>query len=265
MLSEAAAISDGLNVVTTEQTPTTQFELAQTLGMSTSAVEHPRVLTEVHEEIQTLIMMDGGAIADECNYYLPRGEGISGPSTRFAEIVAWGWRNCTYGGRVISISKKYVTTQGVFCDQQRNTRVVKEVSRRITDKFGKTFSDDMTLVTSNAAVSIALRNAVLTGIPKAMWLRHYNHALKLIGGDADSLAMKKMKLQEAFTELEIKEDDVLKLVDAVTWADVGVTQIRMLRGFYTAINKGEASLEGIFADKAADRRSRSKVAPAQFN
>lgn len=253
-----------MNVVTTEQTPTTQYELAQTMGMSTAAVEQPRVLTLVHEDISTLISMDAGAIADECNYYLPRGDGISGPSTRFAEIVAYGWRNCTYGGRIVSISKKFVTAQGVFVDQERNTRCVKEVQRRITDRNGNTFSDDMVNVTGNAAVSIALRNSVLTGIPKAMWLRHYNLALSIMGGNSDTLHEKKSKLQQAFKDLQVEEQTVLAMVGATTWADIGSTQIRQLRGYYKSIKDGLSSPDIILKDREDERRARSRVAPAEF-
>ncbi|MFN8826683.1 MAG: hypothetical protein ACK501_17070, partial [Planctomycetota bacterium] len=46
--------------------------------------------------------------------------------------------------------------------------------RRITGKNGRRYSSDMIGVTGNAACSIALRNAVFRGIPRAFWIDIYD-------------------------------------------------------------------------------------------
>src|SRR5205814_31606 len=102
-------------------------------------------------------------IAASCFYTLPKRRGadkvITGPSVRLAAICAVCWGNCRFAGRLIADDGKFVTAQGVSHDLESNTAGSIEVRRRVTTKEGKRFSDDMVAVTSNAACSIAKREA----------------------------------------------------------------------------------------------------------
>ncbi|MFM7859586.1 MAG: hypothetical protein ACKO96_48585, partial [Flammeovirgaceae bacterium] len=100
-------------------------------------------------------------IAQSCIYALPRGgKPIEGPSVRLAEIIVASYGNLRSSARIVDNDGKMITSQGVCHDLENNTAVSVDVKRRITDKNGKTFNDDMQVVTGNAANAIAFRNAV---------------------------------------------------------------------------------------------------------
>ena len=77
-----------------------------------------------------------------------------------------------------------ITAQAICHDLETNLAVSKEVKRRITNKYGKTYSEDMQVVTGNAASSIAFRNAVLAVIPKAVTKRIINEVKKVALGQS---------------------------------------------------------------------------------
>ena len=96
---------------------------------------------------------------------------------------------------------EFLTAQGVFHDLERNVQVTMEVRRRITGKNGRRYSSDMIGVTGNAACSIALRNAVFRGIPRAFWIDIYDAARKAAVGDAQTLANKRAHMFAHFLKL----------------------------------------------------------------
>src|SRR5690606_30567128 len=97
-------------------------------------------------------------------------------------------------------------------DLQRNVAITYEVQRRITDRHGKRFSADMIGVTANAACSIALRNAVLKGIPKAFWADMYDAARRTVMGDFKTLANRRASAIEAFKAYGVSEKEILALL-----------------------------------------------------
>lgn len=134
-----------------------------------TAKRYPRNLPDVLNRIATLASHDMKT-AEECFYVLRRGKGddqktIEGLSVRFAEIIASAWGNLRVATRIIGNDGKMITAQGVCHDLENNVATSVEVHRRITDKFGRTYSDDMVVVTGNAASAIAYRKAVLKVIP----------------------------------------------------------------------------------------------------
>lgn len=202
-------------------------------------------------------------VAHECEYMLPRksqdGSKITGPSIRFAECLVYGFRNCEAGSRVVSIGKKNVVCQGVFRDLERNTRCLKETVRRITKRDGTRFSDDMINVTANAGCSIAMRNAILTGIPKGLWMRHFLQAQKIAGGDAKSVTETRGDILEAYAKIGVGQEEVMLLVNALTWSDIGQTQIRQLRGYYQATVDGHMDVASFLEERAQAKRARNKA------
>ena len=108
-------------------------------------------------------------VAAGCIYALPRGgKPIEGPSVRLAEIVLAAWGNVRADARVIDVGAKEITAEGMCWDLEKNIAIRVQVKRRITDKNGSRYNDDMIVVTGNAACSIALRNAVFKVIPMAL-------------------------------------------------------------------------------------------------
>ena len=120
-----------------------------------TAKQYPRNLARVLNNIETLATMDEDTAAS-CFYILRRqGKVIEGPSVRMAEIIASSWGNLRLQARIVGNDGKVITAQGVCHDLESNYATSVEVKRRITNKYGKTFSDDMQVVTGNAACAIA--------------------------------------------------------------------------------------------------------------
>jgi hypothetical protein len=155
-----------------------------------TARRYPRQISRVAQSILSLATLDEET-AEESMYALPRGgKPIQGPSIRFAEIVKTSYGNCRAAARVVHVDRveKVVIAEGVFHDLETNTATRAEVRRRICDKYGKLYKDDMIIVTGNAACSIALRNAILGGVPKALWRKAYDAVQHTIAGDVKTLA-----------------------------------------------------------------------------
>lgn len=226
-----------------------------------TAKRYPRSLKTFRNEALEMATLTE-EIAGECIYNLPRGgKSIEGPSARFAEIVASAWGNCRAGARVIGEDDRFVTAQGVFIDLQRNVAITYEVKRRITDKEGRTFKDDMIGVTSNAACSIALRNAVLKGVPKAFWRDIYAASKKTAIGDASTLATRRANMIEAFGKMGVTPDKIFALLEVSGEQDITLDHLGTLRGTFTAIKEGDTTIEQVFdaREQPGAKVGRSKV------
>jgi len=187
-------------------------------------------------------------MAAECIYALPRdGKVVEGPSARFAEIMAYSWKNCRAGARVVDESSEFVTSQGVFHDLQQNVAITYEVQRRITDKYGRRYKADMIGVTANAASSIALRNAILKGIPKAIWNTIYQKARQVVAGDVTTLANRRAEAINSFQIYGVTPENICATLGVKGVEDIGLDQLVVLRGIFTAIKEGDTTPEQAFA------------------
>jgi hypothetical protein len=193
-------------------------------------------------------------VAEACIYSLPRGKDdsgnkkfITGASARFAEIIAYSFGNNSAGGRVVSIDKENITAQGVYKDLERNVTTTKEVSRRITDKYGKRYNADMIGVTGNAAISIALRNATLAGIPQALWLPIYEKARLVSVGDITTLTAKRANALAWFAKVGVSPEQIFEKLGIAGVEDLGLEQLETLVGIKTALRRGDYTPERAFA------------------
>ena len=208
----------------------------------------PRSLKQFQNECMDMATLNE-QVAAECIYAIPRdGKTIEGPSARLAEIVASAWGNCRAGARVVDEGPEFITAQGIFHDLERNVSITYEVRRRITDKRGKRFSADMIAVTGNAACSIALRNAVFKGVPKAFWSNIYDAARLAAIGDVKTIANKRADALAYLQKMGVTPGQVLRVLNVVGVEDIGTDQLVTLRGLMTAIRDGEASVDSVFAD-----------------
>lgn len=186
--------------------------------------------------------------AEECMYALPRdGKTIEGPSARLAEIIANSWGNCQAGARIVDEGPRFVTAQGVFWDMERNVRIVYEVKRRITGRNNQRFSDDMISVTANAACSIALRNAVFKGVPKALWAGVYERAREVAIGNQETLSSRRARAFAVLQKMGAPEPAVLTKLGRKGVEDVTLDDLTTLQGIRNAIKEGEISVEEAFA------------------
>lgn len=225
-----------------------------------TAHRYPRSVKRFRDEALQMVTLNE-SIAESCIYALPRGgKTIEGPSARFAEVVASAWGNCRAGARVVSDAGEFITAQGVFHDLERNVAITYEVQRRITDKNGKRFNADMIGVTGNAASSIALRNAILKGVPKAFWDDMYQAARATVMGDFKTLANRRADAMKAFVALGVTEAQVLAKLEVAGVEDIGLEHLVVLRGMITAIKDGDTTPEQAFdpVDGAAPAKPKAE-------
>lgn len=248
--------ADANNLETIETAPislATQITRAEIDVQISTAHAYPRSLTRVRNNVTELATFSKGA-AEECGYVLKRsGKAILGPSIRLAEIVASQYGNCRVGARVIHVDRfeKYVEAEGIFHDLETNTAVTARVRRRISDRDGRLYNDDMITTTGNAACSIAKRNAIFGGVPKALWMPAYEAAMAAAKGDIKTLAEQRSSAMQAFAKHGIRDDQIFASLGIEGIDDLGLDEVLTLRTIYTAVAKGEATLEEFFPEKAA--------------
>lgn len=237
-----------------------------------TAHKYPRSIKKFLDEASQMVTLNE-SIAQQCVYALLRWDSkkrentvIEGPSARFAEIVASAWGNCRAGARVVSEGQEFVTSQGVFHDLERNVAITFEVQRRITGSNGARYKADMIGVTANAASSIALRNAILKGVPKAFWESLYQKARAVVAGDLKTLSVKRGEAIKQFALFGVSEAQILEKLGRPGVADVGVDDLVVLFGLLTAIKDGDTTPEQAFAPAegaAAAGGPKSKTKPAE--
>lgn len=222
----------------------------------TTARAFPRSIKAFQDACMSMATLNE-KVADECYYALPsRGSGdgddkpIEGPSVRLAEILVSAWGNCRAGARIIDEGAEFVVAQGVFQDMERNTHVTKDVRRRITTKFGKRYSSDMIAVTMNAAASIAFRNAVTAGVPRALWDEVYEAAKRTSVGSEKTLVAKRTAMVEFFGKSGVTQQQVCGVLGVKHVEDIDLGKLATLKGLVTAIRDGEATLEQVFPKPA---------------
>jgi hypothetical protein len=226
-----------------------QAELNQAV---TTAKAFPRSITKAVDNIMTLATLDDESAA-ECVYALPRGgKPIKGPSVRFAEIVASQWGNCHTGSRVVAVDKfeKVVIAEGVFMDLETGMKRTAQIRRRIVDRHGRLFNDDMIIVTGNAASSIAMREAILKGIPKAVWRKAYDRCEGVIAGDIKTLAVRREDAFKAFAVWGVKPDQIYAALEIGGLDDLGLDELATLTSIHKAVKNGEQKVEDYFPAKA---------------
>ena len=216
-----------------------------------TARRFPRSVTRASENILSLVTMDEET-AGECMYALPRGgKPIKGPSIRLAEIIFQCWGNARADARVIHVDRveKVVVAEGVYHDLETNSACRATVRRRIVDKRGRLFQDDMIIVTGNAACSIAKRNAILAGVPKAVWNKAYRAAEGVVAGNITTLTESRGKAIKAFGNFGVTPEQIFPALGVDGLDDIGLDHIPVLRGMFAALKNGEATVEEMFAGK----------------
>ena len=128
-----------------------------------------------------------------------------------------------------------------------------EVKRRVTNKMGQRYSDDMIATTGNAACSIALRNAAFRVIPMALIKPVYEAAKKLAIGDSKSLVQRRAASVEHFGKMGVTKEMICAALGIRSTDDIQLDHLEILIGYSTAIKDGDASVDDIF--KPSDERA----------
>lgn len=211
-----------------------------------TAKRYPRSVDKAIKEALTLATLDEET-AGSMFYALPRsGKTIEGPSARLAEIMAYSWGNLRADADIVAEDKTHVTAMGTCFDLEKNVAVRVRVRRRITDRHGRRFNEDMVGVTSNAAISIALRNSVFKVIPASLVRRIYQEARTASLGKGGTITQKRQKALGWFNKAGVKDEQVFELLDVRGMDDIGEDELITLRGLVTAIKDGDTTVEQTF-------------------
>ena len=241
-----------------------QAEVLQAINRSevdmqiATAKQYPRHLPTVLNQIATLATLDAET-AEDCFYILRRkGEGggntIEGLSVRMAEIIAGAWGNLRVQTRIIGNDGKTITAQGVCHDLETNVAVSVEVKRRITDRNGRTYSEDMQVVTGNAASAIAFRNAVLKVVPKAVTKRVIADVKQVAMGQALDLETSRQRMVDYFGKLGVTEELLLEYLELKKREEIDRERVFELRALANAIKEGTTTVQEAFMQPIEDRR-----------
>lgn len=235
-----------------------------------TAKQYPRSIPDVLNKISTYATMDTETAAD-CFYVLRRsGSGgsttVEGLSVRMAEIIAGAWGNLRVQTRIVGNDGRTITAQGICHDLETNVAVSVEVKRRITDKYGKTYSEDMQVVTGNAASAIAFRNAVLKVVPKAVTKRVIEGVKQVALGQSLDLETSRQKMLEYFGKLGVTKEMILDYLNLKKVEEIDKEAVFELRATANAIKEGTTTVQETFIKAANEKRqtenARKKVESA---
>lgn len=216
-----------------------------------TAKAFPRSLTKFMRSAMSMATISEG-VAESCAYALPRGgKTLEGPSVRLAEIAVSAFGNIRAGSRVIYKDNKIIRAQGICHDLESNTCVTIETERRITDRNGKTFNDDMIVVTGNAACAIAFRNAVFKVIPAALISDVYDKVKEVAKGSAETLPARRAKRLQYFYDLKITKEQVANSLGVADVNDIDLDKLGILNGMVTAHKTNESTLAELFPEPEA--------------
>jgi hypothetical protein len=212
-----------------------------------TAKQYPRPsLSVIKKKMMDFATLDEET-AESCFYSLPReGKTIQGPSVRLAEITVACYGNLRVACRVLGNDGRILTSQAACHDLENNVLQSVEVQRRITNKKGQTYSDDMIVVAGNAANSIARRNAVFSTIPGVLWKPVYDQARLVAVGNASTLVTKRAKMVKRLNGMEVTTDRILARLGRVAVDDITLEDLEILIGAGTAIKDSEMSVDEAF-------------------
>lgn len=229
-----------------------------------TAKKYPRDTAAAVKNIADMAMLDEET-AQDCFYVLHRNGAngttttIEGLSVRMAEIIATNWGNLRVATRIIGNDGKTITAQGICHDLQSNVAVSNETKRKITDKQGRTYSEDMQVVTGNAACAIAFRNAVLKVVPKAVLKKVIEEIRKMALGKSIDLETARQNAIAYFAKQNVTEEQILAYLgrdsrDAITQEDVYT-----LRATLNAIKEGTTTIAETFGKAIEDKKATAKM------
>lgn len=266
----------------TELVPSTEPVLPEPIGLPPSSLEiltrseldtqmvaarrYPRSIALFRQNVTAMIRQDVET-AEACYYVLRRKKAdgsmatIDGPSVRLAEIVTNAWGNFRSGGRVLAVKEGEIIGQGFAIDLQTNVSKVREVGRRITRADGSRYSDDMVIVTGNAAIAIAERNAIFAVIPRAMIDPFVAVAKRVVAGSIKTLGEARKRAMAECAKLKVTPARVCAVFDKAGPDDLTAEDLVELRGILTAI--GEGTITAAEAFPAPAPPTASEPAPSR--
>lgn len=236
----------------------------------TTAKQYPRDLSQVLNKIATYAKMDKET-AEDCFYVLRRKDKdgndslIEGLSVRMAEIIASAWGNLRIQTRIIGNDGRMITAQAMCHDLESNVAVCKEVSRSIMTRSGRTYSQDMQIMTGNAASSIAFRNAVLAVIPKAITKKIINDVKAVAMGRSIDLEQSRRNVLVYYNRIGVQTDQLLHYLGVKGIEEIDQQMIFELRALRNAIEEGTTTVKETFTDPEKEAQAAAEAVKKAAN
>ena len=215
-----------------------------------TANRYPRNVDRAVQNVIAVVSRDK-ELAEKCIYTLPRaGKEIQGASVHLARLLASEYKNLRIDARIVEIGDTMITAQATCMDLQNNYAIRTEVKRRITKKNGERFEEDMIVVTCNAALSIASRNAILQTIPAVYVNPVYKAAQKAVVGDLtdeQKLIKRRKEILDGYLNTwNVTEGEILRLLELETVNQIKEQQMLTLVGLANAIKDGDTTVKEAF-------------------
>lgn len=247
MSYEAEVMDDEIKESSDNGTMLANLARAEIDVQITTAKQYPRSLKAFKQQAMEMATLDEDTAASMF-YVLPRaGKKIEGPSIRMAEVVGSCFGNLRYGARIVDVGDEFLTAQGACHDLEKNIAITYDVRRRITNKQGVKFNADMIQTTGNAAMSIALREAIFRVVPRALYKNIVDEAKLVSVGNAATMSEKRHKAFDWFAKAGAPQAKVLEFLGRAGIDDVTIDDLITLRGMVTSIKDGELTVDEIFA------------------
>lgn len=242
------------------------IERANVDSQIATAKQYPRDLRRAINNSIAMATLDVPT-AQSCGYALPRGgKPITGPSVHLAKLIVSNYGNIRAEAKVVQITDKQVISRGTCWDLENNVATAFEVRRSIIGRTGQRFSEDMITVTSNAANSIAYRNAVFSVIPRAITGKVYQAAQHFIAGDLsdeDKLIATRKKCIDYFKdEYDITEEEVIMICGKQTVNQIKAEQIVLLRGIIQSLRDGDTTVDELMKPYRKEKTKNAIAAAA---
>ena len=228
-----------------------------------TAKKFPRNIPRFMDNVTATITISE-EIAAACGYSLPRAKKqIQGPSVHLARIMGQFYGNLRIEKRGNMISDKYVTAEAMAFDLESNYAIKVEARRKIIDRYGNRYNDDMINTTMLAAMAIAERNAIFGVIPKGFIEQAYKTAQKKLTGDLSTdqkLSSARKKMFDVFLkEFDVKEIEILNIFGKTSSTQINAEDIASLRGLYQALKDGDTTVDIAFQREKGENEDGEKV------
>ncbi len=222
-----------------------------------TANKYPRSINKSLQNCIVAVTMDV-EMAKSCKYSIKRGgKTVTGPSIHLAKLVASFYKNLRISCRITRNDGKNIYSEGVCFDLENNVAFKVEIPRKITDRDGKVFSEDMQTVTANAANSISMRNAIFATIPRFFIDRLLTEIDKCIDGKLSDTAFFLNERARVFSTLKTKygvsEERVLLACGQNTLEAIDKDNMRFLIQLLQSLTDGDTTPEESFPASAEDK------------
>jgi hypothetical protein len=232
-----------------------------------TAKKYPRDVARAMKNIRTLALSSPG-VTEACIYALSRKQKnqqtnrmetkiIQGPSVRLAEIVTSQYGNMRSGARVIGNDGRILTAQGFCLDLESNNFSAIEVRRKITNKLGQPYSEDMQILTGNAACKIAYRNAVFTVNPAVLFQDIIDELIVKNRGTVLDLPKRRENAMKWFSQRGVTDVQIFEHFEIKNIEQIDLEKMEILSGMKSSINNGEFTVEDLFPP-ADDKKKNGK-------